>query len=239
MTRPRHAFGNQPGRLPATLLRALSAELSDPGRYRRAKEYARDGAVIEIDVRNGVVTGQVLGSRRSAYEVMIYADPIDEAELDAAETTSSLVALIPERTELAMSCTCPDADGGAMCKHALALLMVLADEVSIEPGLLLRWRAAGPDVPASLARATRLRGRTTVTLPRRTPPDRTDGPREPRPHPVDVLAPLLASPTPVGPLPDVPALAAAALVTPPARADAMSDVLDRVLADAIAHARRR
>ena len=147
VSRPRHAFGAQPGRLPATLLRALCAELSDPARYRRAKDYARDGAVIDLDVRPGAVVGEVLGSRRSPYRVTIVADPVD----DAASVTSP-VMLIPERTELAVACTCPDADSGAMCKHALALLLVFADEVSIEPELLARWRAPGDLAPTGTVR---------------------------------------------------------------------------------------
>ena len=161
VSRPRHAFGAQPGRLPATLLRALCAELSDPARYRRAKDYARDGAVIDLDVRPGAVVGEVLGSRRSPYRVTIVADPVDDAA-----TATSPVMLIPERTELAVACTCPDADSGAMCKHALALLLVFADEVSIEPELLARWRARGDSAPTGVVR---LRGRAAIAP--RTRPD--------------------------------------------------------------------
>jgi hypothetical protein len=230
VSRPRHAFGAQPGRLPATLLRALCAELSDPARYRRAKDYARDGAVIDLDIRPGAVVGEVLGSRRSPYRVTIVADPVDDA------ATASPVMLIPERTELAVACTCPDADSGAMCKHALALLLVFADEVSIEPELLARWRAPGDAAPAG---TVRLRGRAAL-VPRARPDPGWDrgGRRSPAPVPVDVLAPLLASPTPIGALGPMVPLAPEALRTPPARADAMSVVLDGVLADAVATVRR-
>ena len=162
VSRPRHAFGAQPGRLPATLLRALCAELSDPARYRRAKDYARDGAVIDLDVRPGAVVGEVLGSRRSPYRVTIVADPVDDAA-----TVTSPVMLIPERTELAVACTCPDADSGAMCKHALALLLVFADEVSIEPELLARWRAPGGSAPTG---TVRLRGRAAIAPAHATRP---------------------------------------------------------------------
>ena len=85
MSRPRRSLGNQPGRLVATMLRALAAELSDPGRYARAKAYARDGAVIEIDIRPGVVAGLVLGSRRDPYEVLLVADPAPADEIAAAD----------------------------------------------------------------------------------------------------------------------------------------------------------
>ena len=166
VSRPRHAFGNQPGRLPATLLRALCAELSDPGRYRRAKDYARDGAVIDIDVRPGVVVGA--GARESALAVRVTIVRRSRSTTPATSGDGSPVMLIPERTELAVSCTCPDADSGAMCKHALALLLVLADEVSIEPELLARWRAAGGAAPAG---TVRLRGRAARS-PTHAEPDR-------------------------------------------------------------------
>jgi uncharacterized Zn finger protein len=248
VSRPRHAFGNQPGRLPATLLRALSAELSDPSRYRRAKDYARDGAVIEIDVREGVVAGQVLGSRRDPYEVMIYVDPIDDAELEAARLRKSAVPLLPERTELALTCTCPDASGGGMCKHALALLMVFADEVSIEPDLLSRWRTNGPESPAAHSGATRLRSSAATDATSGRLADRASiGARSasarrstpaPAPPRVDVLATVLSSPRPIGEVPDIPALAATALVTTESRQDVTSRLIDALVEDALAHLRR-
>ena len=84
MSRPRRSFGNQPGQLVATMLRALAAEVSDPGRYSRAKAYARDGAVIEIDIRPEVVSGLVLGSRREPYEVLLTVDPAPADEIERA-----------------------------------------------------------------------------------------------------------------------------------------------------------
>ena len=57
---PRRSVGTDPaGRLPAAMLRALAAELSDPGRFSRAKAYAHDGAVIDIAIEAG--TGAWLG----------------------------------------------------------------------------------------------------------------------------------------------------------------------------------
>jgi SWIM zinc finger len=194
MSRPRRSFGQQPGRLVATMLRALAAELSDPGRYSRAKTYARDGAVIEIDVRAEVVSGLVLGSRREPYEVLLVADPapVDEVSRADPAVLGAMTMLIPGRDELSVSCTCPDADGGAgvLCKHAVALLLVLADETSIEPELLIRWRTpAQPSDEVGRHDAYRLprRGRSVAGAPAR----------------VDVLAGLLDSPTPVPRLPGV------------------------------------
>ena len=60
--RPRRSFGADPkGRLPAAMLRALAAELADPARFGRAKAYARDDAVTDIQVEPGIVRGVVHG----------------------------------------------------------------------------------------------------------------------------------------------------------------------------------
>ena len=169
MNRPRRSFGNQPGQLVATMLRALAAEVSDPGRYSRAKAYARDGAVIEIDIRPEVVSGLVLGSRREPYEVLLTADPapIDEIERANPAQLGSLTMLVPGRDELAVSCSCPDADGtpGLLCKHAIAVLLVLADEASIEPDLLVRWRSADAEGGRGRMRVSKLpRPRTAPSV---------------------------------------------------------------------------
>jgi hypothetical protein len=229
VSRPRRSFGNQPGRLVATMLRALAAELSDPGRYSRAKSYARDGAVIEIDVRPEVVSGLVLGSRRDPYEVLIAADPAPADEIERADPTTigSMTMLIPGRDELAVSCSCPDADGspGVMCKHAVALLLVLADETSVEPELLHRWRTAAEHGrirgPAALARLPR-RGRAIAGRPAR----------------VDPLAGLLDAP---GAAPVLPELASRPTPPPPPAAldDPTARLLHDLYIDAISTMRRR
>lgn len=132
---PRRTVGTDPaGRLPAAMLRALAAELSDPGRFSRAKAYARDGAVVDIEIEPGEVRGQVQGSRYEPYEVSIHTEPARDGE--------GLLGLIPERNELFSTCSCPDAATFGTCKHGLAVLLVLADEVSIDTAVLERWRSA-------------------------------------------------------------------------------------------------
>lgn len=37
MSKPRRPYGNPPGRLPATMIKVLAAELSDQGRLARGK----------------------------------------------------------------------------------------------------------------------------------------------------------------------------------------------------------
>src|SRR5262245_45647563 len=202
MNRPRRTFGNQPGRVVAAMLRALAAELSDPGRYSRAKAYARDGAVIEIDIRPQSATGLVLGSRRQPYEVLLAADAANADELAAADPAvlGSMTMLVPGRDELSIGCTCPDAAGvvGGLCKHAVALLLVFADETSIEPELLVRWRSPDPDDRMWAFDAHRLPGR-----------GHTGAPVSAR---VDVLAGLLDMRRP---LPELPRITRRPLPAPP------------------------
>jgi hypothetical protein len=199
------------------MLRALSAELSDPGRYARGKSYARDGAVIDIEVRPGEIVGQVLGSRRDAYRVTLGADPAPlraratpATDAPAEPSPAETVALIPDRTELSIECSCPDGGTGLMCKHAIALLLVFADEVSIEPELLARWRGQG--VALAGERST----------PRREPAAR-----------VNVLAAMLSSPVPLPPPPNLRSLDALPITTPRAVRTPHTDLLDELLTDAL------
>ena len=224
MSRPRRSFGNQPGRLVATMLRALAAELSDPGRYSRAKAYARDGAVIEIDTRPEVVSGLVLGSRRDPYEVLLVADPAPADEIERADPAAlaSMTMLIPGRDELSVSCSCPDAGGfpGMLCKHAVAVLLVLADETNIEPGLLIRWRTAvgdHGDRPRHGAIRLPRRGRAVGGAPAR----------------VDVLAGMLDTPAP---LPQLPVIEPRPAPRPPSAVleDPTARLLSDLYADAVA-----
>jgi hypothetical protein len=142
VSRPRKPFGpNPPGRLLATMLRVLAAESSDAGRLSRGRRYHADDAVIDLVVGRGVVTAEIQGSRPDPYVVTIETEP--------GRGT-------PGRRELWVQCTCPDDTGTGtdFCKHAVAAMFALGDEVSIEPELLDRWRSGrrrtvgGADVAA-------------------------------------------------------------------------------------------
>jgi hypothetical protein len=172
---PRRSFGpNPPGRLAAAMLRALAAELADPGRFTRAKAYARDGAVVDIEIEPGVVRAEVQGSRYDPYLTELHV----AAAVDA-RGGRDLVELVPDRNEIAATCTCPDAaaSGDASCKHVLASLLVLADELTIEPDLLTRWRSGGSPArsprPAARAEpdADLLEGLLGARGPLPTPPE--------------------------------------------------------------------
>jgi len=215
--RPRQVIGpNPPGRLPAAMLRALAAELSDPGRFSRAKAYARDGAVIDIDIGPGEVRATIQGSRYEPYVASVYVTSSDDI--------TSLLGLIPDRDELQATCSCPDDGpyGGAFCKHALTALLTLADEVTIEPEALVRWRTADPEAEGSgIPRRSGARTATTNT---------TDD------EVIDVLVSALVAPHPIPGPPDLPARLP---VTMAARGGPHGEDVARVLADALAVLRSR
>ena len=85
--RPRRFFGPDPkGRLPATMLRALTAELADPGRFSRAKAYARDDAVTDIQIEPGSVRAVVQGTRPEPYVATVQVRPLDPVTLGGTAT---------------------------------------------------------------------------------------------------------------------------------------------------------
>jgi hypothetical protein len=132
VSRPRKPFGaQQPGRLPATMMKVLAAEMSDPQRLKRGKQYARDGSVTDIIIEAGVVTCEIHGSRSTPY--------IASLEVTAGNG-------MPLRRDVAASCSCPDDanyDGHA-CKHVIATMFVFSDELLMEPELLDVWRGNDP-----------------------------------------------------------------------------------------------
>ena len=128
MSTPRKPYGpNPPGRLFATMIKVLAAELSDQGRLARGKRYWADDAVVDIVVGHGAVTAEVQGGRAEPYVVTI----------EAAGGSG-----VPSKRELWVQCTCPDdaGTGTEACKHAVAAMFTLSDEVAIEPTLVDRWR---------------------------------------------------------------------------------------------------
>ncbi len=146
MSRPRKPYGpNPPGRLFGTMIKVLAAEMSDQGRLSRGKKYWAEDAVIDIVVGHGAVTAEVQGTRAQPYIVTI-------------ETSAGTG--VPAKRDVWVQCTCPDdtGTGSDACKHTVAAMFTLSDEVSIEPELVERWRNS--------RRQPRPRGTATLaTLP--------------------------------------------------------------------------
>ena len=149
------------------MMKVLAAEMSDPQRLRRGKQYANDGSVADIAIEPGMVFCEVQGTRSTPY---------------IATLNVSLGDGMPLRRDVEGHCTCPDADnvwgasagGSDICKHVVAAMFIFADELLLEPELLDVWRGRTDtsDAPADTA------------LEEHTEPDVPDGPRgRPSEHP--------------------------------------------------------
>jgi uncharacterized Zn finger protein len=114
------------------MIKVLAAEMSDQGRLSRGKQYWAEDAVLDIVVGHGAVTAEIQGSRPQPYVVT----------LEVASGTG-----VPSKRDLWVQCTCPDdtGTGSDACKHAVAALFTLSDEISIEPELVERWRNSRRD----------------------------------------------------------------------------------------------
>ncbi len=233
MSRPRKPFGSsQPGRLPATMMKVLAAEMSDPARHRRGKQYANDGSVLDIIIETGVVTCEIQGSRSMPYVATV-------------EVTRG--SGMPLRRDITCTCSCPDDDNwdGHACKHVVATLYTLSNEFLIEPELLDVWRGQptgderddddeSPEEPRDFDDTPTRGTRRHLSLVRGNDND-DDNDDQPPPAPEpriveDSLQPVLVL-QPGTELPEIPALERADL-RPPKDRD-----LAAVLRDAMQHAR--
>jgi len=141
-------------------------EICQPGRLARGRSYARKGQVMDFALAPGQVSGRVQGSRPQPYKIKISIPAYDEtdwaliqqalgeqalyrAALLAGSMPHEIIDVFDELdlplfpTELAMQCSCPD--WAVPCKHASAVLYVLAEAFDDDPFLVLAWRGRGRD----------------------------------------------------------------------------------------------
>lgn len=149
------------------------------GRLARGRWYARRGQVLVLEITAGEVTATVQGSRPEPYQVRIGLAPLPEQAWAAVEQALSEQALygarllaghMPadieqvfaavgaplfprRRTDLRMSCSCPDA--AVPCKHLAATFYLLAEAFDDDPFRILHWR--GREREVLLARLRELR----------------------------------------------------------------------------------
>ena len=139
-------------------------EICQPGRLARGRSYARKGQVMDFALAPGQVSGRVQGSRPQPYKIKISIPAYDEtdwaliqqalgeqalyrAALLAGSMPHEIIDVFDELdlplfpTELAMQCSCPD--WAVPCKHASAVLYVLAEAFDDDPFLVLAWRGRG------------------------------------------------------------------------------------------------
>ena len=138
-------------------------------RLTRGRSYARQGQVISIDVKRGVVTSAVQGTRRTPYAVEIRLKPLSDGDWDkvaeamaaraifAAKLLSGemptnieeafhevKISLFPaSKSELKTECSCPD--WANPCKHIAAVYYLLAERFDQDPFLIFKLRGRTKD----------------------------------------------------------------------------------------------
>jgi uncharacterized Zn finger protein len=136
---------------------------ADKGRLSRGRAYARKGQVIDLAVDAYEVTARVQGSASEPYLVTVGIDAIDDedwAAIEAALASQAIfrarllagemppeieevfaifgIPLFPESSgDIHLMCSCPD--WGEPCKHAAAVLYLLAEAFDDDPFLILAW----------------------------------------------------------------------------------------------------
>jgi uncharacterized Zn finger protein len=136
-------------------------QICQPGRLARGRSYARKGQVMDFALKPGQAGGRVQGSRAEPYRITITIPAYDDAEwaliedalatqalyraaLLAGDMPHEIVGVFDELglplfpSALEMKCTCPD--WAVPCKHASAVLYVLAEAFDDDPFLVLAWR---------------------------------------------------------------------------------------------------
>jgi uncharacterized Zn finger protein len=141
-------------------------------RLPRGRTYLRNGSVIDLRIEAGQVIARVMGSSLYDIKLTIKAVPTkrwQEVAGDCARSIDSLVELLqgrfssavmeriarpgtglfPTPTEIAFTCSCPDA--AALCKHVAATLYGIGARLDQEPELLFHLR--GVDAKELIAKA--------------------------------------------------------------------------------------
>lgn len=130
-------------------------------RMPRGRTYARNGSVIDLNITQGSVQAQVMGS--TLYKVVVKVGAVPEAQWrligqDCAGSIDSLVELLqgklstavmqricaphsglfPAPRDISFGCSCPDS--ASMCKHIAAVLYGVGARLDQQPELLFSLR---------------------------------------------------------------------------------------------------
>jgi uncharacterized Zn finger protein len=157
------------------------------GRLRRGRNYARRGQVIEFELKQGIVTARVQGSRPQPYKVRIAVLPLTTAQwrtverrlagqalfranLLAGEMPAEIEEVFAEcgtplfprsASDLDMHCSCPDWE--VPCKHLAAVCYVLAEAFDNDPFGMLAWRGKPKEDLLAALRRTGQRKEASAT----------------------------------------------------------------------------
>ncbi|MCB0114221.1 MAG: SWIM zinc finger family protein [Caldilineaceae bacterium] len=154
-------------------------QITDAGRLRRGRSYARSGQVLSIEEKQGGIEARVQGSRTTPYRVKIHLKALTPAEwnkvlaalAERAIFTAQLLAgemppdieeafaaagvsLFPAQgSDLETACSCPDFANP--CKHVAATHYILGERFDADPFLLFRLRGRSQDEIFASLRAMR------------------------------------------------------------------------------------
>nr|WP_321400562.1 SWIM zinc finger family protein [uncultured Desulfobacter sp.] len=134
-------------------------------RIGRGRSYVRHGAVLDLKIQPGKVTGLVMGSASTPYQVTITIKPIPpkqwqeiknqcRGKMDSIKQlmagkfpkaleelfTQKGKGLFPSPKEIELDCSCPD--WAVMCKHVAAVLYGIGARLDQDPGLFFILRKA-------------------------------------------------------------------------------------------------
>lgn len=136
-------------------------------RIDRGKRYVRAGAVVDLDIMEGRIEAEVLGSGSSIYLVDVDIEPLhakakDKILQQCANQVDSLEALLdgefpeelqdlftakdglfPSPKKIRFSCSCPDS--ARMCKHVAAALYGIGARLDDDPLLFFQLRGIDPN----------------------------------------------------------------------------------------------
>lgn len=133
-------------------------------RLSRGRSYARTGQVMNLNIKPGLVTAKVQGSRATPYKIRIKIKELPEKdwgraegamaaqalfmaklfagemphEIEEAFRVSNLTLFPASTRDLETDCSCPDWSNP--CKHIAATYYILAEKFDEDPFLIFAWR---------------------------------------------------------------------------------------------------
>lgn len=132
-------------------------------RIGRGRSYVRNGAVLDLKLKEGEAEALVQGSSSKPYKVVINIDKLDKLKwqkmtelcnhkIDTMETllkgkfpkefeeafSGSKNGMFPSPKEIHFSCSCPDS--AIMCKHVAAVLYGIGARLDADPVLFFKLR---------------------------------------------------------------------------------------------------
>lgn len=135
-------------------------------RLPRGATYARKGAVVDVEIKDNLISAKVKGARPTPYRVKISIPKFTHSEIyrliDEVQANPTVLAqllnreLNPQIMEIAgrlglrifpkswkdfeMDCSCPDY--AVPCKHLAAVIYMVSREIDNNPFLILKLRCA-------------------------------------------------------------------------------------------------